>query len=383
MQIPSEKRSYCHHHAPQHIHKLSLPSKVDPDQLDLEQPELQASKKRKVGRKRKLCSFYHETSTIEELQSCNLISAEDNIEQKGFVEVIEIIDVSTLPDPDPHDPDNPDSLENIQVTDIHTVKQEQFEDFSDEDEDLNFDESSNGQHDFQVTIEATTEICKLCEKDIGIDDFIDHLVKNHLVLKSYVNKSIIYPVTCTEKNCRRSLDKAKDFINHLIKDHNKARIHYDRMVKMVQQEENAKLRPTIDITDDSSMTLHSNSIPKITKRTSSFSKSVTSKTIPIKRKKLEANDNDDVNAENDSTQDGPIHRIISTPKSKTVLQNLKEELEQQRQQIDKLIKENQGLVMSKQDLLMKTAELEIEKEALKVENADLKSRIHNAKQALM
>jgi len=79
----------------------------------------------------------------------------------------------------------------------------------------------------------------------------------------------------------------------------------------------------------------------------------------------------------------PIHRITSTPKSKTVLQNLKEELEQQRQQIDKLIKENQGLVMSKQDLLMKTAELEIEKEALKVENADLKERIHNAKQALM
>ena len=32
---------------------------------------------------------------------------------------------------------------------------------------------------------------------------------------------------------------------------------------------------------------------------------------------------------------------------------------------------------------MKTAELEIEKEALKVENADLKERIHNAKQALM
>ena len=237
LQIPSEKRSYCHHHAKQHIHKLSLPSKVDPDQLDLEQSELQASKKRK-GRKRKLCSYYHETSTIEELQSCNLISAEDEIEQKGFVEVIEIIDVSTLPDPDPHDPDNPDSLENIQVTDIHTVKQEQFEDFSDEDENLNFEESSNGQHDFQVTIEATTEICKLCEKDIGIDDFIDHLVKNHLVLKSYVNKSIIYPVTCTEKNCRRSLDKAKDFINHLIKDHNKARIHYDRMVKMVQQEKN-------------------------------------------------------------------------------------------------------------------------------------------------
>merc|ERR1712062_771686 len=114
-----------------------------------------------------------------------------------------------------------------------------------------------------------------CEKDIGIDDFIDHLVKNHLVLKSYVNKSIIYPVTCTEKNCRRSLDKAKDFINHLIKDHNKARIHYDRMVKMVQQEEIAKLRPTIDLTDDSSMTSHS--IPKITKRTSSFSKSATSK----------------------------------------------------------------------------------------------------------
>ena len=411
LQVPSEKRSYCHHHAHKHLHKLSVASKDNPDQLDKhEQPELQASKKRK-GRKRKRFSPYQDFSTTpEELQSCNLISAEDEIVQKGFIEVIEIIDVSTLPDPDPHDPDHPDSLDNLRVTDIHTLKQEQMEDFSDEDvqdvKDITLIDESSNDDGFEVTIEPTTEKCKLCDEDIGIDEFVNHLVKKHLVLKSYVSKSIIYPVTCTEKNCRRSLDKAKDFINHLTKDHNKARIHYERMVKMVQQEKNAALTPIIDITEGDDVTSSmtsiasntSNSTPKVTKRPSSFNKSSTSKTFgtPFKRrKKLDMND--DVNTEevsrtvmqNDSTPDVPSHipiqPIISTPKAKpgSNLQNLKEELEQQRKQNDKLLKENQGLAMSKQDLLRKTAELEIEKETLKVENATLKEKIKSAKRALM
>ena len=142
----------------------------------------------------------------------------------------------------------------------------------------------------------------------------------------------------------------------------------------------------------------SNSTPKVTKRPSSFNKSSTSKTFgtPFKRrKKLDMND--DVNTEevsrtvmqNDSTPDVPSHipiqPIISTPKARpgSNLQNLKEELEQQRKQNDKLLKENQGLAMSKQDLLRKTAELEIEKETLKVENATLKEKIKSAKRALM
>ena len=46
-------RSYCHHHAPKHLHTLPLPLKDDPDQLDKhEQPKLQASKKRKAQKRK-------------------------------------------------------------------------------------------------------------------------------------------------------------------------------------------------------------------------------------------------------------------------------------------------------------------------------------------
>ena len=240
LQIPSEMRSYCHQHADKHMYKLALPKDVQ--EVSAKPVLTSQTSKKKPGGKRRIVESDHsplssqESSTSIDLQNCSLIRAEDEIEKKGFVEVIEIIDVATLPNPDPHDPDNDKPLDTLQVTNVKSLKMEQIEDFSDEEVDQRGDVKDFGTtflpespDTFQVTIQPTTEKCQLCEdEEIAIEEFEDHVVKKHFVLKSYVTKSIIYPVTCTEKNCRRSLDNAKDFTRHLIKDHDKARIHYER-----------------------------------------------------------------------------------------------------------------------------------------------------------
>ena len=261
-----------------------------------------------------------------------------------------------------------------------------------------------------------TENCKLCDEETAIPvyEFVDHLVTKHLVLKSYVSKSMIYPVDCREKNCRRSLDNAKDLINHLTKDHNKARIHYEKMVKMHEKEKvaNAQLvsktlaTSTITSTITSSGTTvraslvdsmtpttslvnsPSNTSVKTVKRPLNSTSIEASKSSETPSKKCKSNDQNEIVNENDSNPFNPaeasaMESNTSSPNASksSPLQTLKEEIQQLNLEIAKLRQENQRLqtnfqelAMSKQVLLMKNAELEMEKEASKEENQTIEEQ---------
>ena len=255
-----------------------------------------------------------------------------------------------------------------------------------------------------------TENCKLCDEETAIPvyEFVDHLVTKHLVLKSYV-ESIIYPVDCREKNCRRSLDNAKDLINHLTMDHNKARIHYEKMVKMHEKEKvaNAQLVSKTLATATSTITSSGTTVrasladsmtpttslvnsPSNTsvKRPLNSTSSEASKSSETPSKKRKSNDQNEIVNENDSNPFNPaeasaIESNTSSPNASksSPLQTLKEEIQQLNLEIAKLRHENQRLqnnfqelAMSKQVLLMKNAELEMEKEASKEENQTIEEQ---------